>query len=131
LIASSIRATRFKSSLGEHLGQFFSCDTQWRKWATQLLARSRTVAFLRFNAAEARTSATGRFLLQQMVAVAELEAGMISARSKAALAAAKDRGKKLGGRRRKIIGVDDTGAKVYGDVANGSPKARATGIRIL
>src|SRR6516162_7570108 len=32
--------------------------------------------------------ATGRFLLQQMVAVAELEAGMISARTKAALAAA-------------------------------------------
>src|SRR5262245_811662 len=34
-----------------------------------------------------------------MVAVAELEAGMISARTKAALAAAKQRGKKLGGNR--------------------------------
>jgi DNA invertase Pin-like site-specific DNA recombinase len=43
--------------------------------------------------------ATGRFLLQQMVAVAELEAGMISARTRAALAAAKARGKRLGGRR--------------------------------
>ena len=43
--------------------------------------------------------ATGRFLLQQMVAVAELEAGMISSRTKAALAAAKKRGKKLGGNR--------------------------------
>jgi DNA invertase Pin-like site-specific DNA recombinase len=43
--------------------------------------------------------ATGRFLLQQMVAVAELEAGMISARTKAALAAAKRRGVKLGGDR--------------------------------
>jgi DNA invertase Pin-like site-specific DNA recombinase len=43
--------------------------------------------------------ATGRFLLQQMVAVAELEAGMISARTKAALAAAKRRGQKLGGDR--------------------------------
>ena len=43
--------------------------------------------------------ATGRFLLQQMVAVAELEAGMISARTKAALAAAKKRGKQLGGDR--------------------------------
>lgn len=43
--------------------------------------------------------ATGRFLLQQMVAVAELEAGMISARTKAALAAAKRRGQKLGGNR--------------------------------
>jgi DNA invertase Pin-like site-specific DNA recombinase len=43
--------------------------------------------------------ATGRFLLQQMVAVAELEAGMISTRTKAALAAAKARGKVLGGPR--------------------------------
>jgi DNA invertase Pin-like site-specific DNA recombinase len=43
--------------------------------------------------------ATGRFLLQQMVAVAELEAGMISARTKAALAAAKRRGTPLGGDR--------------------------------
>src|SRR4051794_35565644 len=43
--------------------------------------------------------ATGRFLLQQMVAVAELEAGMISARTRAALTAAKERGKKLGGPR--------------------------------
>src|SRR5215831_12873608 len=40
---------------------------------------------------------TGRFMLQQMAAVAELEAGMISARTKAALAAAKKRGTKLGG----------------------------------
>lgn len=43
--------------------------------------------------------ATGRFLLQQMVAVAELEAGMISARTKSALAMAKKRGTKLGGNR--------------------------------
>jgi DNA invertase Pin-like site-specific DNA recombinase len=43
--------------------------------------------------------ATGRFMLQQMVAVAELEAGMISARTKAALAAAKRRGTVLGGNR--------------------------------
>jgi DNA invertase Pin-like site-specific DNA recombinase len=43
--------------------------------------------------------ATGRFMLQQMVAVAELEAGMISDRTKKALAAAKRKGKKLGGNR--------------------------------
>jgi hypothetical protein len=43
--------------------------------------------------------ATGRFLLQQMASVAELEAGMISARTRAALGAAKARGKKLGGQR--------------------------------
>jgi DNA invertase Pin-like site-specific DNA recombinase len=43
--------------------------------------------------------ATGRFMLQQMASVAELEAGMISKRTKDALAAAKRRGKKLGGYR--------------------------------
>lgn len=41
----------------------------------------------------------GRFMLNQMVAVAELEAGLISARTKAALAAAKARGQALGGDR--------------------------------
>jgi DNA invertase Pin-like site-specific DNA recombinase len=74
--------------------------------------------------------ATGRFLLQQMVAVAELEAGMISARTKAALAAARKRGTKLGGRRRKIIGQDDRGKPIYGAVANGSPRARAAATRV-
>lgn len=39
---------------------------------------------------------TGRFLLTQMVSVAELEAGLISDRTKKALAAAKARGDKLG-----------------------------------
>ena len=64
--------------------------------------------------------ATGRFLLQQMVAVAELEAGMISARTKAALAAAKKRGKKLGGRR----------YNSKGEVAHGSAKALAAATRV-
>ena len=41
--------------------------------------------------------ATGRFLLQQMASVAELEAGMISERTRKALAAAKANGKRLGG----------------------------------
>ena len=41
----------------------------------------------------------GRFMLNQMVAVAELEAGLISARTKAALQAAKARGTVLGGNR--------------------------------
>lgn len=40
--------------------------------------------------------AMGRFLLTQMASVAELEAGLISERTKAALAAAKARGIKLG-----------------------------------
>ncbi|AHY52467.1 recombinase family protein [Bradyrhizobium japonicum] len=48
---------------------------------------------------------TGRFMLQQMVSVAELEAGMISTRTKAALAAAKRRGKKLGGNRGVVPGA--------------------------
>jgi DNA invertase Pin-like site-specific DNA recombinase len=70
---------------------------------------TRSVAFLsrlleagvdvRFADLPAIEGATGRFLLQQMVAVAELEAGMISARTKAALQAAKRRGKVLGGNR--------------------------------
>jgi DNA invertase Pin-like site-specific DNA recombinase len=38
----------------------------------------------------------GRFLLTQMAAVAELEVGLIGERTKAALAAAKTRGVKLG-----------------------------------
>ena len=51
---------------------------------------------------------TGRFLLPSMMAVAELEAGMISARTKAALAASKARGKKLGGFRGRAGTAADT-----------------------
>lgn len=70
---------------------------------------TRSVAFLsrlleagvdvRFADLPALEGPTGRFMLQQMAAVAELEAGLISSRTKAALAAAKSRGKKLGGNR--------------------------------
>jgi DNA invertase Pin-like site-specific DNA recombinase len=77
------------------------------------------------------TGPTGRFLLQQMVAVAELEAGMISKRTKEALAAAARRGTKLGGRRRKIIGKDARGKTIYGAVASGSAKARAKAVAVV
>src|SRR4051812_24304603 len=52
---------------------------------------------------------TGRFMLQQMASVAELEAGMISDRTRKALAAVKERGRKLGGvRHRKSDGKQVT-----------------------
>lgn len=54
---------------------------------------------VRFADLPAIEGPTGRFMLQQMAAVAELEAGLISTRTKAALAAAKARGKRLGGNR--------------------------------
>jgi DNA invertase Pin-like site-specific DNA recombinase len=54
---------------------------------------------VRFADLPAIEGPTGRFMLQQMAAVAELEAGLISARTKAALAAAKARGQRLGGSR--------------------------------
>ena len=47
--------------------------------------------------------ATGRFMLQQMASVAELEAGMIGERTRKALAAAKARGTKLGGSRGTVL----------------------------
>jgi DNA invertase Pin-like site-specific DNA recombinase len=51
--------------------------------------------------------AAGKFLLHQMASVAELEAGMISSRTKAALAAAKARGVKIGGFRGRAASADD------------------------
>lgn len=70
---------------------------------------TRSVAFLsrlleagvdvRFADLPSVEGAAGRFMLQQMAAVAELEAGFISERTKRALAAARARGAKLGGNR--------------------------------
>jgi DNA invertase Pin-like site-specific DNA recombinase len=58
---------------------------------------------VRFADLPAIEGPTGRFMLQQMAAVAELEAGMISARTRAALAAAKARGQRLGGNRGAVL----------------------------
>jgi hypothetical protein len=58
---------------------------------------------VRFADLPALEGPTGRFMLQQMCAVAELEAGFISDRTKRALAAAKARGKRLGGNRGVVI----------------------------
>ncbi|MBR1367089.1 recombinase family protein [Bradyrhizobium ottawaense] len=61
---------------------------------------------VRFADLPAIEGPTGRFMLQQMAAVAELEAGLISARTKAALAAAKARGQRLGGYRKGSLSSD-------------------------
>lgn len=68
---------------------------------------------------------TGRFMLQQMAAVAELEAGMIGDRTKKALAAAKARGVKLGGVRPGVEMTAET--RAMGTAAKSArAKARAS-----
>ena len=73
----------------------------------------------------------GRFLLTQMAAVAELEAGLIGERTKNALAAAKARGVKLGnpnGARAlkgKQIGNKDAVAKIKANAAQRAADLRA------
>lgn len=67
---------------------------------------------VRFADLPAIEGPTGRFMLQQMAAVAELEAGMISTRTKQALAAAKARGKVLGGNRGVVVSHEAREASV-------------------
>src|ERR1700674_1915236 len=85
--------------------------------------------------------AMGRFLLTQMASVAELEAGLISERTKAALAAAKARGVKLGnpngaralrgkqtGNREAIAAVQDNARRRGGDLRAIIDDVRAAGV---
>lgn len=72
--------------------------------------------------------ATGRFLLHQMVSVAELEAGMISTRTKAALTAAKARGVKLGGTRN-LAGPSDHARRRATEAVQRGAVARAADVR--
>jgi DNA invertase Pin-like site-specific DNA recombinase len=66
---------------------------------------------------------TGRFMLQQMVAVAELEAGLIGRRTRDALAAAKARGQKLGGNRGAVLSEDARKAGRETQVASAAKRA--------
>ena len=67
--------------------------------------------------------AMGKFMLQQMVAIAELEAGLISARTKAALAEAKKRGVMLGGYQGRDFTAKDIKASVATRQAQASQRA--------
>jgi DNA invertase Pin-like site-specific DNA recombinase len=69
--------------------------------------------------------ATGRFLLTQMVSVAELEAGMIGERTRKALAAAKARGTVLGGRRENSAAIHQAGAPASRAVRTAKADKRA------
>lgn len=79
---------------------------------------------VRFADLPALEGPTGRFMLQQMAAVAELEAGMISARTKAALQAAKARGKSLGGNRGTTLSEDARKAGQHKRTAKAQDRAR-------
>ena len=67
----------------------------------------------------------GKFMLRQMLSVAELEAGFIGERTRKALAAAKARGVKLGGNRGNLPNVGDKGRVISAAVRAEKVKRRA------
>jgi DNA invertase Pin-like site-specific DNA recombinase len=71
---------------------------------------------------------TGKFILTQMASVAELEAGLISQRTKAALKAAKARGVVLGCQNDNIAAYAKRGAKASATVRSESAQKRAADI---
>ena len=69
--------------------------------------------------------AVGRFMLTQMAAVAELEAGFISKRTKDALASAKARGTKLGNNPQNLTTYGDKGRAISSAVRTAKADTRA------
>jgi DNA invertase Pin-like site-specific DNA recombinase len=84
-------------------------DTRNRDFVSVVLRSGVPVEFCDLPASK---GATGTFLLGVMAEVAQLEAGLISERTKAALGAAKARGVSLGGDRGHRLSADD--ARRYG-----------------
>src|SRR4051812_18108681 len=104
IAAARLRAARLLVSKVDRLTRSVS-------FLSQLLASGVDIAFADLPSVE---GPTGKFMLNQMVAVAELERDLIASRTRDALAAAKARGVALGGDRggRAPVGAGDRGREM-------------------